>query len=133
MARKFTKDMLEMVIEGITLEKFAGVSPDADGKAAGNTKQVNVKVDFDGVTIGDVFRAALKPRVINWQNVQGRRDYVSLKAGQTVSLKFKGGTDPLSASLAKFKGMDKAAQQAYLKALQDAAAEPEVDETETEE
>ena len=112
-------DVMNEVCNGITLEKVCGVSPDADGKAAGVTKQVNVRCSFEGVTLREVFMAALKPTVIKWQNGPGRRSFDKLGKQVDVHFSSAGARDPVEASKEKFRGMDIQAKKDYMAQLQE--------------
>ncbi len=76
------------IITGVTLTKACNVSPDNESKKEGVTKRINVKVKFDGATVGGVFDKALSGTVIQWQNGVGRKAFDSYTENQTVEITF---------------------------------------------
>ena len=76
------------VIASVTLTKVCSVSPDTESKKDGVTKQVTVRVKFDGATVQSVFDKAVAGAVIQWQNGVGRKAFDTLKAGQVVDIQF---------------------------------------------
>ena len=77
-------DMNEM-ITNITLTKTCSVKADKDST---ESKVINLRVKFDGATVGDVFAKAVSSAVISWQNGQGRKTFDTLKNNQTVDIQF---------------------------------------------
>ena len=123
MANVITREMLDAKVQGIVLSKVCSVAADSEGKAAGWTKQVTVEVDFSGVVLGSVFNKALASTVITVQNGKLRKQYASLKHGQVIKVQFSApaATDPIQASLEKFKAMTPEQKAAYMKQLQEMA------------
>jgi hypothetical protein len=118
--------MLNMneVIANITLSKVCSIKADKDST---ESKQVTLKVKFDGATVQSVFDKALAGAVIAWQNGVGRKSYDTLKAGQVVEIQFtapasRTAVDPETAMIAKLQSMTPEAMTAYLKDLTAKAA-----------
>lgn len=116
-------DMNE-VVKGITLTKACSIKPDKESE---NTKQIRLKVKFDGATLQSVFEKALSGAVIQWQNGQGRKNFDSLKDGQAVEIQFtapaaRAQVDPETAMVLKLQAMTQAEQAEYLKTLMTKAA-----------
>lgn len=88
--RTIGKGDLDLTIQGVVLEKVVNVSADDEGKKAGDTKQVTVKMSFDGVTLKSVFGAALGAGVIKWQNGSGRKGFATLPKVVEVSFAHAG-------------------------------------------
>ena len=74
------------VVNGIVLSKSCSIKPDKDSTSS---KTVNLRVKFDGTTIGAVFQKALSQAVIQWQNGQGRKNFDTYSNNQTVNIEFK--------------------------------------------
>lgn len=75
-------------VDNVTLTRVIGVSPDEDGKKAGNTKKVNVVMTFNGVTLGDVFNDAMKSDIIKLQNTLRPR-FESIVDGETINRTYR--------------------------------------------
>ena len=73
-------------VTGIKLEKVCTIKADKDSK---ESKAVTLKVDFDGVTLQDVFTKALAGVVIQWQNGPGRKNFTKWQDKQVVEVSFK--------------------------------------------
>ncbi len=86
--RGMTMIDMKQIISGVTLTKACNVSPDNESKKDGVTKRINVKVKFDGATIGGVFDKALSGTVIQWQNGVGRKAFDTYTDNQTVEITF---------------------------------------------
>ena len=56
---------LKEKVQGITLTKVCKVKADADST---DVKTVTVKMNYDGLTLGDVFDKAMRTDIISWQN-----------------------------------------------------------------
>lgn len=96
--------MLNMneVVAGVSIVKTCSIKPDKDST---ESKQVNVRVKFDGATLKSVFDKAVSGAVISWQNGVGRKAFDTLKDGQLVEIQFtapasRAAVDPLTAILA---------------------------------
>jgi hypothetical protein len=99
---------LNMIIEGVTLSKACSISPDNDAKKAGDKKQINLKVKFDGALLSSIFDKALAGTVITWANGPGRNNYDTWTNNQTVEIAFtspasKAQVDPIDAMIASAK------------------------------
>jgi hypothetical protein len=113
-----TMNMTE-VIANVVLTKVCSIKADKDSD---ESKQITLKVKFDGATVQSVFDKALAGAVIAWQNGVGRKSYDTLKQGQTVEVQFtapasRSAIDPETAMIAKLQAMTPEAQMAYLKDL----------------
>lgn len=97
---------LNQVVTGVTLTKACSIKADADSV---DSKTVNLRIKFDGVTLQDVFAKAVQSVVIQWQNGPGRKQFSSWKANQTIDVEFKapGRTtvDPEAAMVARLATM----------------------------
>jgi exonuclease V gamma subunit len=109
---------LTEVVEGVKLVKTCSIKPDKDSD---ESKQVNLEVTFDGVSLEGVFQKALSSTVIQWQNGPGRKQFDLWKDGQTVKVQFNAPgrvqVDPETAMVAKLQSMTPEEQQAYLQSL----------------
>jgi len=110
------------VVTNVTLSKVCSVSPDNESKKEGITKQITVKVKFDGSTIQSIFDKAMSSTVISWQNGVGRKSFDQLKAGQVVEIQFnapasRSAVDPETFMVAKLAAMTPAEQAKYLQEL----------------
>ena len=99
-------DMNERIIS-VTLTKACSVKPDKDSM---ESKVINLRVRFDGATVGDVFAKAVSSAVISWQNGQGRKSFDVLKNNQTVDIQFASPAarpmvDPETAMVEKLRSM----------------------------
>ena len=99
-------DMNERIIS-VTLTKACSVKPD---KESTESKVINLRVKFDGATVGDVFAKAVSSAVISWQNGQGRKTFDTLKNNQTVDIQFAAPAarpmvDPETAMVEKLRSM----------------------------
>lgn len=99
---------LTTIVSGVVLTKACGIKPDKDSS---DTKQVTLKVKFDGVSLQAVFDKAMSSTVISWQNGQGRSKFDSWIDKGTVEVNFKAPAtaptiDPESAMVAKLQAMD---------------------------
>lgn len=97
------------VIAGVSITKICSVKPDKDSEVS---KQINVRVKFDGATLKSVFDKAVAGAVISWQNGVGRKSFDTLKNGQLVDIQFtapasRAAVDPITAiiALAEAAGM----------------------------
>lgn len=117
-----TNEHMTEKVQGIILEKVCSVSPDEDAKSAGQSKQVTVRVSFDGVALSDVFHAAMRPTIIKWQG-PARSKYATLPKVVDIHFSEAGRRDPIQASLDKFEKMSPGAQAEYLKKLQEIASQ----------
>jgi hypothetical protein len=93
------------VIGGVTLSKVCSIKADKDSD---ESKQINLKVKFDGATLQSVFDKAVSGAVIQWQNGIGRKNFDHYKNGQTVEIQFvapasRAQVDPMDALIANAK------------------------------
>ena len=111
-------DMNE-VVTGVTLTKACSVKADEDTEKG---KTINLRVKFDGVTLGDVFAKAVSSAVIAWQNGVGRKQFDTLQHGHTVDIQFKAPgaraqIDHETAMVLKLQAMTPTERTSYLKEL----------------
>jgi len=116
-------DMNE-VITGVKLSKVCSIRADKDST---ESKQVTIKVKFDGATLGSVFEKAVAGAVIQVQNGRLRKEYDQLKNGQVIEIQFsapaaKAQIDPEQAMITKLQAMTPEQRLAYLKELATKAA-----------
>lgn len=105
-------------ITDVTLTKTCNIKADKD---SAESKQVTLKVKFDGTTLQSVFDKALAGAVIQWQNGPGRKNFDKWADGQVIEIQFSapGRTqvDPETAMVAKLQTMTPEEQVQYLKEL----------------
>ena len=105
-------------ITNVTLTKACSIKPDKDST---ESKQITLRIKFDGATVQSVFDKAVAGAVIQWQNGPGRKGFDGYKNGQTVDIQFTapGRTtiDPETAMVTKLQSMAPDEQIAYLKDL----------------
>ncbi len=107
------------IIANVTLTKVCSIKADKDST---ESKQVTLRVKFDGATVQSVFDKAVAGAVIAWQNGVGRKGYDEFKAGQVIDIQFtapasRTAIDPETAMVAKLQAMTPEQQIAYLKEL----------------
>lgn len=73
-------------IKGVVLTKVCRIKPDGDST---ESKQITLKIRYDGLTLQDVFAKACRTDVISWQNGPGRRNYDKWTNGQVVTVDAK--------------------------------------------
>jgi hypothetical protein len=105
------------IIANVTLTKVCSIKADKD---SAESKNITLRIKFDGATIQSVFDKAVAGAVIAWQNGVGRKGYDTFKANQTVDIQFtapasRTAVDPEMAMIAKLQSMTPAEQTAYLK------------------
>jgi hypothetical protein len=115
-----TMIMMNEVIANVVLNKVCSIKADKDSD---ESKQITLKVKFDGATVQSVFDKALAGAVIAWQNGVGRKSYDTLKQGQTVEIQFtapasRSAVDPETAVIAKLSAMTREEQIAYIKEME---------------
>jgi hypothetical protein len=93
------------VIAGVTLSKVCSIKADKDST---ESKQINLKVKFDGTTLQSVFDKAVAGAVIQWQNGIGRKHFDTFKNGQSIEIQFSApasrtAIDPMDALIANAK------------------------------
>jgi len=107
-------DMNE-IIKGVVLTKECSIKADNDSD---ESKRLTVKMNYDGLTMQDIFTKALSSDVIKWQaGARKRFDSFTDKQTVEVSAKSPGGSpqiDPETAMVAKLKGMSPDEQKAYI-------------------
>ena len=111
-------NMME-VVANVTLSKVCSIKADKDST---ESKNINLKVKFDGATIQSVFDKAVAGAVIQWQNGVGRKQFDTFKNNQTVEIQFSApasrtAIDPEQAMITKLQSMNDEEQIAYLKEL----------------
>jgi hypothetical protein len=118
---KGDKTMMNMneVIAGVTLTKVCSIKADKDST---ESKNITLKVKYDGVKLQSVFDKSLSGAVIAWQNGVGRKGYDTFKPNQIVEIQFSApasrtAVDPETAMVAKLQSMTPEEQLTYLKEL----------------
>lgn len=76
---------LNEVIANVLISKVCSIKADQDST---ESKQITLKVKFDGATLQSVFDKAVSGAVIQWQNGVGRKGFDTFKNGQTVEIQF---------------------------------------------
>ncbi len=114
----FTMNLNE-IITNITLTKVCSIKPDKDSD---ESKNITLRIKFDGATLQSVFDKAVSGAVIQWQNGVGRKNFDTFKPNQVVDVQFNApasrtAIDPETAMIAKLKSMTPNEQAAYLKEL----------------
>lgn len=104
------------LITNVTLTKICSIKAD---KESTESKQVTLKVKFDGASLQSVFDKAVAGAVIQWQNGVGRKGFDTLKNGQTVDIQFNApasrtAVDPETAMVALLAGMTPEQQKAKI-------------------
>ena len=104
------------VIANVTLAKVCSIKADKDST---ETKQITLKVKFDGATVQSVFDKAVAGAVIQWQNGVGRKQFDTFKNNQTIDIQFSApasrtAIDPEQAMIAKLSTMTNEEQTAYI-------------------
>ena len=122
---KGEKTMLNMneVIANMTLTKVCSIKA---YKESTESKNITLRVKFDGATVQSVFDKAVAGAVIQWQNGVGRKQYDTFKPNQVVDIQFvspaRTTVDPEAAMVAKLSTMTADEQLAYLKTMMEKAA-----------
>ena len=117
---KLTSANLKDIIEGISFSEFRSISFDNDSKKAGDKKTVSLKVNYDGLTLGDVIAKAFNSDCVSWANgSSGRKNYNNLKDRQVIEISAKTPgkapqVDPEQAMIAKLQAMTPEEQKTYL-------------------
>jgi hypothetical protein len=106
-------------ITDVTLTKVCSIKADKDST---ESKNITLKVKFDGATVQSVFDKAVAGAIIRWQNGVGRKSFDTLKANQTVEIQFNApasrtAVDPETAMVAKLQTMTPEEQVQYLREL----------------
>jgi hypothetical protein len=71
----------------IILSKACTISADKESKVAGDSKTINLEVNYKGLTFKDLMAKALKGDIIAWQNGgNGRKNYDKHIDGSTVKI-----------------------------------------------
>ena len=111
---------LTQKVEGVVLTKVCSIKADADSK---ESKQITLKVKFDGVVLNDVFMKAVSGAVVQWQNGPGRKHFDKWVDKQIVNIDFKAPArmpqvDPEEAVKAKLRTFEtKEEKLAYIDSL----------------
>ena len=116
---------MNQIVKGVVLEKVCSIKPDKDST---ESKQITLRVKFDGVMLSAVFAKAVSGAVIQWQNGPGRSKFDSWQNGQIVEIEFKAPAKqptlpPEDAIVAKAKAMTPEERKQYAKALKAKLAE----------
>ena len=92
------------VIANVTLTKVCSIKPD---KESDESKNITLRIKFDGSTLQGVFDKAVSSAVIQWQNGVGRKHFDTFKSGQVVEIQFtspaKTTIDPMESIIASAK------------------------------
>ena len=101
------------VDKGFSIKSDAGSS---------DSKQITLRVKFDGVTLLDVFNKALSQAVIQWQNGPGRKKFTTWTDKSIVDIDFKAPArttvDPEAEIEARLRAMQTVEErEAYLRTL----------------
>ena len=116
MKGRYQMDM-NQIVNGIVLNKACSIKAFKDSDTS---KQINLRVKFDGIALSAVFAKAVSSAVIQWQNGPGRSKYDQWSDKQTVDISFKAPgamptVDPEVALIAKAKAItDPVAKQAFI-------------------
>jgi hypothetical protein len=107
------------VITNVTLTKVCSIKADKDSN---ESKNITLKVKFDGATIQSVFDKAVAGAVIQWQNGVGRKNFDNYKMNQIVEIQFSApasrtAIDPETAMVAKLAAMTPDEQAEYFKEM----------------
>ena len=110
---------LSEIVTNVTMTKACSIKVDKDAKVG---KVVNLKVNFNGVSLASVFDKALAGAVIQWQNGVGRKNFNNYKPNQVVEVKFSApasrpAIDPETAMVAKLRSMSLVEQKEYINLL----------------
>jgi len=107
---------MNQIVNGVVLNKACSIKAFKDSNTS---KQINLRVKFDGVTLNAVFAKAVSSAVIQWQNGPGRSKYDQWSDKQTVDISFKAPgamptVDPEIAIMNKVKLMIGDERKAYI-------------------
>ena len=93
---------LNTIVKNVVLTKVCSISPDKDSD---DSKNITLKVKFDGVPLQGVFDKAISQTVIQWQNGPGRKKFDIWSNNQVVEVNFKSPArttiDPMTQILAE--------------------------------
>jgi hypothetical protein len=94
-------DMNE-IITNVVMTKVCSIKADKDSD---KSKNITLKVKFDGTKLSSVFDKALSGAVIQWQNGVGRKNFDTYKSNQVIEIQFNApasrtAVDPISAVIA---------------------------------
>ena len=115
MKGRYQMDM-NQIVNGVVLNKACSIKAFKDSDTS---KQINLRVKFDGIALSAVFAKAVSSAVIQWQNGPGRSKYDQWSDKQTVDIIFKAPgamptVDPEVALAMKIKAMDGDAKKAQI-------------------
>ena len=110
---------LSEIVTNVTMTKACSIKVDKNAKVG---KVINLKVNFNGVSLASVFDKAVAGAVIQWQNGVGRKNFDSYKPNQVVEVQFSApasrpAIDPEIAMVAKLRSMSLAEQKEYINLL----------------
>ena len=114
---------LTQIVKDVVLTKVCSIKADKDSTTS---KNITLKVKFDGVDLNAVFGKALSSAVIQWQNGPGRTKYDSWASGQVVNVDFRAPAaapmiDPEVAIIERMKTMTVDERIAYFEELAEKA------------
>lgn len=85
--KNITNEMVDWTFASdVIVEKVYSVSADAEGKKAGDTKQVTGRFMFGGVTLRAIIADAVRSAVIKRQNGQDRATFAKLPKTLEISM-----------------------------------------------
>jgi len=101
------------IISNVTLTKVCSIKADKDST---ESKNITLRVKFDGATIQSVFDKAVAGAVIAWQNGVGRKGYDNFKTNQVVDIQFvapasRTAIDPMTAIIAQAEAANMTVEQ----------------------
>ena len=110
---------LSEIVTNVTMTKACSIKVDKDAKVS---KVINLKVNFNGVSLASVFDKAVAGAVVQWQNGVGRKNFDNYKPNQVVEVQFSApasrpAIDPEIAMVAKLRSMSSAEQKEYINLL----------------
>ena len=96
------------IIAGVVLTKVCSIKADKDSDVS---KNITLRVKFDGAPLKAVFDKALSGAVIAWQNGVGRKNFDTFKPNQTVDIQF---TSPASKTIDPMESIIASAAEANM-------------------
>ena len=109
----YTMINMNEVIANVTLTKVCSIKADKDST---ESKQITLRIKFDGARLQSVFDKAVAGAVIQWQNGVGRKQYDTFKPMQTVDIQFSApasrtAIDPMESIIASAKAANMTVEQ----------------------
>ena len=107
---------LTTIIKGTKFTKTCVIKPDKESKLS---KTITLELDYEGLTLSDVFSKAVRTDVISWQNGPGRKTFATLADKSTIKVSAKAPStqpqiDPETAMVAKLQSMTPEEQKTYI-------------------